>query len=304
MKKLKKPSALKLGDLVSVVAASSPFDTPAFLEGVRILESWGLVVKYQKNIFDRTPYLAGSDVRRFTELKQALADKNIKAIFFARGGYGAMRLLDKLSKIKLPTTPKIILGYSDLTALHLFFASKAGWVTFYGPVVAKDIGPKSDKLTLTSLKTAITSTEALGEIKLTGAQTLRRGNSTGTITGGCLSLITALMGTPYEIDTDNKILFLEDTNEKPYAVDRMLTQLKIAGKFKKCRGLIVGSLNGPNPLKHYAEAILSVLDDKKMPIIINVSAGHSPKKLTLPLGVQVKLDATNKKLTYLESAAT
>lgn len=303
MKKIQKPQALKPGDLVRVVAASSPFDKDAFFEGVRILESWGLVVKYQKNIFERTPYLAGSDGRRFAELKEALADKQTKAIFFARGGYGAMRLLDKLSKIKLPTTPKIILGYSDLTALHLFFMNKAGWTTFYGPVVAKDIGPKSEKLTLTSLKAAITSTEPLGEINLAGAQILKRGTASGKIIGGCLSLIAALMGTPYEIDSDGKILFLEDINEKPYAVDRMLTQLEIAGKFKKCRGLIVGSMAGPNPLKHYAEAILSVLGDKKFPIVMNVSAGHSPKKLTLPLNVLVKLDTNNKTLTYLESAA-
>lgn len=300
--KLKKPAALKTGDTIRIVASSSPFDKAAFLAGVTLLESWGFNIKYQKNIFDREPYLAGSDQRRFDELASALADNTTKAILFARGGYGAMRLLALLDKKRIKTPPKIILGYSDLTALLNYFEQRLNWATFYGPVVAKDMSATSDSATLNSLKAALTSTKPLGEFNFNESLCLKSGKATAPITGGCLSIITSLMGTPYEINTNEKILFLEDINEKPYQIDRMLTQLKLAGKFKKCCGVIFGSLNGPNPHAHYEQTVMSVLGNLKIPILMNFPAGHSPIKITLPLGVNVCLDAKKKSLTYLESA--
>lgn len=297
-----KPHALKPGSTIRVVASASPFEKDAFFRGTDLLRSLDWKVTYQANIFSKRPYLAGDDTRRFEELVAALTDPTADAIFFARGGYGSMRLLPQLEKLKLKLTPKILLGYSDLTSLHTYFYQRYGWVTFYGPVVAKDMSNNMDELTLNALKLAVTHTKALGKLKFDDVNAIKKGKAEGIITGGCLSLIVSHMGTPFELDTKNKVLFLEDINEKPYAIDRMLTQLKLASKFKHCRGIVFGSLAGANPLEHYVETILDVLRDFDFPILFNFPAGHSEKKITLPLGVKVKIDSRNRSLTYLEAA--
>lgn len=297
-----KPQALTKNDTIRIVASSSPFEKDAFFHGTDRLRALGWRTTYQGDIFAKRPYLAGDDERRLDELVSALNDDSSKAIFFARGGYGSMRLLPLLDRLKLKPKPKIVLGYSDITSLLIYFAKRFGWVTFYGPVVAKDIGPKTDELTIESLKKAVTSHEPLGKLKFDSVVSLRKGEATAPLVGGCLSLIVAHMGTPYELDTSGKILFLEDINEKPYAVDRMLTQLKIAGKFKKCRGLVFGSLAGANPLEHYIETIRDVLSDQDFPVLFNFPAGHSEQKITLPLGVNVRLQTRDRSLTFLESA--
>ena len=300
--KTQKPHALKPGSTIRVVASASPFEKDTFFRGTDLLRSLGWKVTYQASIFSKHPYLAGDDTRRFEELHAALTDPTVDAIFFARGGYGSMRLLPQLEKHKLKTAPKILLGYSDLTSLHTYFYQRYGWATFYGPVVAKDITYDMDGLTLNSLKLAVTQTKPLGKMKFAGVSALKKGSAEGVITGGCLSLIVAHMGTPFELDTNGKILFLEDINEKPYAIDRMLTQLKLAGKFKRCRGIVFGSLAGANPLDHYVETILDVLKDFDFPILFNFPAGHSEKKVTLPLGVKIKIDSRDRSLSYLEAA--
>lgn len=264
------------------------------MAGVAILRQWGFDCRYDKNIFTRQPYLAGSDDRRFKELARAIQDPDAKAIFFARGGYGSMRLLPHLDHLKIKTKPKIILGYSDITSLLTYFQNRLGWVTYYGPVVAKDVGKKTEALTLASLHRSLTSSESLGSLWFPGMCFIKKGRAKGNLVGGCLSLLVAALGTPYEVKTDDAILFLEDIHEKPYSIDRMLTHLKLAGKLKKCRGLVFGSLNGPNPDEHYQEAILDALSDFKGPILYGLPAGHSQPKITIPLGAPVHLDSSQK----------
>lgn len=300
---LKKPKALKKGDTIRIVASSSPFNKRAFLQGVKLLNDWGFKTKYHRGIFAKEPYLAGTDKRRASELIQAINDDQAKAILFARGGYGAMRLLPLLDKAKLKSKPKIILGYSDITSLLHYFQQRLGWVNFYGPVVAKDLNKKAHKDTLQSFHKSLISTQTLNGYSLKGPISLRRGSATGPLVGGCLSLIVSLMGTKYELNTDNKILFLEDTNERPYEIDRMLMHLKLAGKFNKCKGIVFGSLVGPNPTEHYIDTIKGIVSDYKFPVLFNFPAGHTKKKITLPLGIKVCLNTKHSRsLTFLEPA--
>ena len=197
MNKLKKPSALKPGDTIRIVASSSPFDKRAFLQGVKLLNHWGFKTKYHQSIFAKQPYLAGTDKRRASELIQALNDDSAKAILFARGGYGSMRLLPLLDKATIKSTPKIILGYSDITSLLAYFQKRLGWVNFYGPVVAKDLHAQAHQATLNSLKTNLTSNNGLNTFNPHKIIALKKGKAQGVLMGGCLSLIVSLLGTPY-----------------------------------------------------------------------------------------------------------
>lgn len=297
-----KPQSLKKGDTIGIAAPASPFDVDEFKKGVQNLESFGFKIHFRKDIFDKKSYLAGSDQRRSQELIEFLENPNIKALFFARGGYGMMRLIPYLEQHSLQLKPKIVLGYSDLTTLFLYLYQKYQWISFYGPVVAKDLSCHLNEATKENLLKTITQTKPLGPFSFSQTETIRNGTAEGILMGGCLSLVVASLGTPYEIDTQDKILFLEDINEKPYSVDRMLTQLKQAGKLKKVKGILFGSLENGGSLDHFSEIVSDILSDFKGPILFNFPAGHSATKITLPLGIAVRLDATKKELTYLESA--
>lgn len=299
---MKKPIALKPGDTIGIAASSSPFDPAEFQKGVETLKHMGFQVYHRPDIFERKHYLAGHDDRRAAELIELIENPQIKAILFARGGYGMMRLLPFLDRHKFKAKPKIILGYSDLTTLCLYLEQKLGWVSFYGPVVAKDLSSNLNDATRNSLFQALTQKKPLGPFHFPNMFTLKTGKIRGTLVGGCLSLVVASLGTPYEIDTKGKILFLEDTNEKPYAVDRMLTQLVLAGKLKKLKGILLGNfVNGGEP-DHFREMAEDVLKDFQGPILFDFPAGHGPTKITLPFGVKVEMDATAKKLEFLEGA--
>lgn len=299
---MRKPSSLKLGDTIGIAASSSPFDRTEFERGVKTLQESGFKVVFRPDIFDRHRYLAGSDQRRLDELIGLLKNPDIKAIFFARGGYGMLRLLPLLAQKKIAPSPKIILGYSDLTSLFIYLFQQWGWVTFYGPVVARDLGSSLNQETKKHLMEALTQISPLGPYSYPQTLSVRKGSCEGTLVGGCLSLVVASLGTPYEIDTNNKVLFLEDTNEKPYSVDRMLTQLVLAKKLKQVKGIFFGSFANGGELDHFREVVEDVLQDFKGPILFNFPAGHGPIKVTLPLGIPVRLDTDTKTVLYLEGA--
>lgn len=301
MAKFIKPPVLKPGDTVRVVASSSPFNKESFLDGVGILEGLGLRVKYQKDIFAEHPYLAGSDTRRFGELKKALEDDATAAILFARGGYGAMRLVPFLQKAKIKTRPKIIAGFSDVTTLHLYFEKFWRWNSFYAPMIGGHMRQMREGFTLDSFRRTLMDPKPLGRFSFSESIVVKRGSAEARLVGGCLTLVSASLGTPFEIATDGRILFVEDIHEKPYQIDRLLMQLKLAGKFKKCRGVIFGVLNGPNPVEHYVQTVREVFHDADFPILMNFPSGHIPKTFTLPLGTTVKMNARDKSVTFLES---
>lgn len=300
---LKKAPALKLGDTIAIAAPASSFNSEAFLAGVSRLRAWGFQVKYRDDIFSRHRYLAGDDARRFAELKEYLLAPEVKAIFMARGGYGSMRLLSELAKLPRDLPPKIILGYSDITSLLLFAMQQWAWVVFQGPVVAKDISENLAALGEASLKRSLMDAKPLGKLTVDAMTTLYPGQAQGRLVGGCLSLIVCSLGTPYAIQAENAILYLEDVGEKLYSIDRMLTHLRLAGVFDQVRGIVFGPLKDAHDKPEVIMDLLKeLLNDLKVPMVFGFPCGHTSDSWTLPMGLPVFLDADAKSLEFRESA--
>jgi len=307
MEAIIKPPALRKGDTVAIVAPASNLKIDYLARGVAELERMGFRVQFDEGILDRDLYTAGSHQRRATELIGAFADPEVKAVWAARGGYGSMRLLDLLDDRLLGHHPKVFIGYSDVTALHLYFYKRFRWVTFHGPMAAKDLAGGNGgnggnggetHYDRASLLAAISSAEAPREIDCGRTEMLHRGGGdevSGRLLGGCLSIVAALTGTPYELDTRGSILFLEDTATKPFVIDRMLAQLRLAGKFDEVRAIIFGEMI--DCVQHAAQGyrIQDVLaectQDLGVPVMFGLPSGHSPLgNLTLPLGVAATLE--------------
>jgi muramoyltetrapeptide carboxypeptidase len=296
-KLLLKPQALQPGDLVQIVAPASNLKADYLSRGVAQLNALGFRVKYDPAILEKDRYTAGSDERRCRELMSAFTDPEVKAVWAARGGYGVMRLLAQLDEGTLRANPKIFIGYSDLTALHLYLYNRFGWVTFHGPMAAKDLAGGEAHYDKTTLLNALTKAEPMGEIIGIGTEVLHQGAPvSGRLLGGCLSLLAAMMGTPDELDTTDAILFLEDTGTRPFQLDRMLQQLKLAGKFEGVRALVFGEMS--NCMQHVEqgytllEVLCDLTADLRVPVLFGLRSGHSEVgNLTLPLGVQATLDS-------------
>jgi muramoyltetrapeptide carboxypeptidase len=253
------------------------------------------------------------------DLHAAFADPEVKAVFCTRGGYGAAMLLDRIDFALIRRNPKIFLGYSDITALHLGIHQKAGLVTFHGPTALSEFS----EYTVDHFRRALFSPKPLGELKNPAetntlrprhpVRTVRGGKATGELTGGNLTLIATTMGTPWEIQTDNKLLFLEDVDEQPYSMDRMLTQLRLAGKFRNIRGLVLGECTDCRPRDFrpsfrstftLGEVYDNILGDLSVPIVSGLTIGHTSDQMTLPLGLTATLDADAAALTISEAATT
>lgn len=309
---LLKPRALGVGDAVAVVAPASNLKSDYLVRGVAELERLGFRVSYEPEILTKAHYTAGTDERRAAELMRAFAAPEIKAVWAARGGYGAMRLFKLLDEGLLRAHPKIFIGYSDMTALHLYLYRRFGWVTFHGPMAAKDLAGGADHYDEASLRAALMQAAPMGEITSPPTEMLHRGAGgrvSGRLLGGCLSLLTAMMGTPDELDTRGAILFLEDTGTRPYALDRMLQQLKLAGKFDEVRAIVFGEMTdcAQHTAQGYAiqEVLAECTADLGLPVMFGLPSGHSPRgNLTLPLGVVATLDAARGVLSIDEAAVT
>ncbi|MFN7949526.1 MAG: LD-carboxypeptidase [Blastocatellia bacterium] len=307
-----KPPALRAGDTVAIVAPASNLKSDYLERGVAELARLGFHSKYEPEILSKARYTAGSDERRAGELMRAFTDPEVKAVWAARGGYGAMRLFNLLNDETLRQHPKIFIGYSDMTALHLYFYCRFGWVTFHGPMAAKDLAGGAEHYERDELLKAITQAAPMGEINGAGTEMLHRaagGRVSGRLLGGCLSLIAALMGTPDELDTRDAILFLEDTAVKPFALDRMLRQLRLAGKFDAVRAIVFGEMT--DCVQHaeqgytIQEVIAECTEDLGVPVLFGLRSGHSPLgNLTLPLGVTATLDAARGVLSIDEAAVS
>jgi muramoyltetrapeptide carboxypeptidase len=305
-----KPRALRAGDTVAVVAPASNLKADYLARGVAELERLGFRARHEPGILSKDRYTAGTDARRAGELMRTFADPEVKAVWCARGGYGAMRLFGLLDDEVLRRHPKLFIGYSDITALHLYFYRRFGWVTFHGPMAAKDLAGGTEHYDLKTLLGALTSSEPMGEIEAVGTEMLHGAGGarvSGRLLGGCLSLIIALMGTPDELDTRGSILFLEDTAVKPFALDRMLRQLKLAGKFDEVRAVVFGEMT--DCAQHAAqgyelqEVLAECTADLGVPVMFGLRSGHSPVgNLTLPLGVAATLDAGRGVLSVDEGA--
>ncbi|EYE87747.1 peptidase S66 [Fervidicella metallireducens AeB] len=307
-----KPYALKKGDTIGVVAPASP--TKNILDVVEkaktILEKQGFKVIIGESCYKQEGYLAGTDEIRAKDINQMFSDKNIRGIFCLRGGYGSPRILDRLDYDLIRKNPKVFLGYSDITAIHIALYRKCKLITFHGPMVASDMIDEFDEFSMKSYSKAVTVAEPIGIVKNPEnikIMSLVSGKAKGRIVGGNLSLIAATIGTPYEIDTNNKILFLEEIDEFTYSIDRMLTQLRLSGKLKDCLGIVIGDFKNCFPqYEGYDCTLMEVFKDiiakEKKPTIYNLMAGHCKPKITIPLGAEAVIDADNCTLEIIEAA--
>lgn len=306
-----RPPALRPGDSIAIVAPASNINRGLFEQGVHVLRELGYRPIYLESVFERDLYFAGTIDRRIRELEEMFTRDDVRALVCARGGYGSNYLLGKLDLAKIISHPKIFVGYSDLTSLLTYFCDSAGFVTFHGPMLTKDFAAPFG-IDLASWNAALSGTAGFDLIPETPhVKTLVPGEAEGILYGGCLSILVASLGTPYEIQTDGTILFLEDLNAKPYQIDRMLMQLRLAGKLKNVRGYVFGEMldcvQTPNQDYTLEEAVLRILGDLGVPIAWGLRSGHvTGSNVTLPFGVRATLHAAKNDvhLTILESATT
>jgi muramoyltetrapeptide carboxypeptidase len=315
--RLVRPKALRAGDVVGLITPSSYVSDPDRLAlAERTARYFGLVPKFGKNVRKREGYLGGTVEERLEDLHAMFRDAEVKGVFAIRGGYGAAQLLDRIDYDLIRAHPKVFLGYSDITALHLALQKRAGMVTFHGPIALSRFTPYTQNY----FRKALFETEPLGRVTnppdsdpLRPAHTLRTvrpGRARGPLIGGNLTLISTTMGTPYEIETGGRIVFLEDVDEQPYSIDRMLTQLRLAGKLTSAAGVIFGECEDcrPRDFKPSYESTLSVgevvdevLGRLRSPVLSGLTIGHTDDQLTLPLGVMTELDADKGELVIEES---
>lgn len=301
-----KPPALKHGDKVGIIAPASDIKRDLLEKGAAGLRQRGFEPVYLPGILERDLYFAGTLDRRVKEFEEFLERDDIAAMICARGGYGSNYLLERLNFEKFIQHPKVIVGYSDNTSLLTAITDRSGLVTFHGPMVTKDFASPQG-VEPSSWNNAVSGASAW-EIPTDKVQVLRPGRTQGRLYGGCLSLLVASLGTPFEIQTGDTILFLEDIAAKPYQIDRMLMQLRLAGKFNRVCGFIFGEMLDcfqPGGQDYtLQQVIMRILDGYDVPIIYGLPSGHvSGSNITLPIGVQAELEAGAKTaLRILESA--
>ena len=296
-----KPQALTAGDTVGIVAPASNIQREMLDAGCRALRDLGYKPLFSDSILDRDLYFAGSVERRKRELEEMFTNAEVRAIVCARGGYGANYLLEALDLKKITTNPKIFVGYSDITTLLTWFADEAGFVTFHGPMLTKDFSC-ADGVDLESWSAALSGSSAW-DVKVESVSGLADGFGEGVLYGGCLSMLAASLGTPYEIRTNGTILFIEDIAAKPYQIDRMLMQLKLAGKFDQVRGIVFGEMLDCIQTKNQdytlQQVIMRVLGDLEIPIAYGLRSGHvSRQNVTLPIGVRAQLRIAGQSVNF------
>ena len=309
--RLKRPRRLNYGDTIGIVAPAWTFDIAKFKKGVEKLKNLGFKVKHSPTIFSKYWSMAGYDKERARQINQMFADKQVKAIFCAKAGYGSVRTIPYLDRTLIRANPKIFVGYSDITILLSYLYHTAQMVVFHGPVVSDEIHNKMNPFTLDYLLKVIMSPSPLGKLHFPSMKCLRPGKANGILVGGNMSLLISTMGTAYEINTDNKILFLEDIGEDLEVVDNYLMQLKLSGKFKKVKGIIFGRM--VDCIDHSREKLTlkdtlrDILHGVNVPIIYGFPSGHRTQgelNITLPLGISVTLDANKQSLIVTESAVS
>jgi muramoyltetrapeptide carboxypeptidase len=314
-RKLVKPKRLKPGDTIGLVTPAGPITELQLEKTIENIEGLGFKVKFnRKRILAKNGYLAGSDLLRADEVNLMFDNPDIDGIWCVRGGYGVARILDMLNYKVIRKNPKVLIGYSDITALHQAIYKKTGLVCFHGPVGASTFTDYSRK----HIKDVITNPQdnyiieyaaenANKENKIYRPFTITKGIAEGQLIGGNLTLVSSLVGTPYDISYDDKLVFLEDIGEKPYRIDRMITQMSLAGKFDKVKGIILGVfLNCEAKEGESSLSLKDMLIDRfqylNIPVIYGMSFGHIDNQFTLPLGIKARLNTIEKSITLLESS--
>lgn len=300
-KKTGKPVALKKGDLIGVVSPGAAVDPQALERGVACLEAAGFRVRLGQAVLRRNGYLAGSDAERLADLREVYTDPEVKAVIAARGGYGCGRLLSAAPIIRPDDPVKAFVGHSDLTFLLTDLVQRSRMVAFHGPLVA---GLDASSPAVDALTDLLTGNQCGWQQQ--ASEVIRPGTASGVLVGGCLSIITAMVGTPYAVATRHRLLFLEEVNEKPYRIDRMLVQLRQAGALDEVAGVIFGEMPGcsagPGEAVSVRDVIAEVFRDAPYPVAFGVPSGHGRGTAILPFGVRAQLSAD--RLILLESPFT
>jgi muramoyltetrapeptide carboxypeptidase len=302
-----RPSALRPGDTVGIVAPASGFRRDDFEAGCETLRRLGYKLFYLPSIFERDSYFAGPIERRVAELHEMFARKEVRAILCARGGYGSNYLLPHLDLKLIRDNPKILAGCSDVTTLLTHICDTTGLAVLHAPMVAGDFS-RPNGIDRESWLAAVSGENGSQRaFPADEVYPLSLGRAQGMLYGGCLSLICASLGTPYEIHTEGTVLFLEDRAEKPYRIDRMLMQLKLAGRFAGVRGVIFGEMLDCTEPGSNADALHQVIErvlgDLKIPMAIGLRSGHvSRNAITLPFGVNATLNVAGDVTLAVEAA--
>jgi muramoyltetrapeptide carboxypeptidase len=286
---------------VAVIAPASSFDRTSFEAGLALINA-RYRAEHGPGIFERQRYLAGDDARRLAELTAALRDPQIRAVFCARGGYGATRLLSRLAAARPPGPPKVLVGFSDITALHLWF-QRFGRISVHGPVLTQLGRGRLPGDTSGRLFALLESTQPPPPLR--GTECYVGGTAEGPLLGGNLSVFTRLLGTPYMPELEGAILLLEDQGERPYRLDRMWTHLELAGVFSRVRGIALGSFTGceeKDAPYTGAEVLKDLSRATGLPCAAGFPVGHGEVNEPVPLGARVRLDADGCTLTFLEAA--
>lgn len=311
-----KPKRLKKGDTVGLIAPGGYILEDALTESIENIEKLGLKPYFTDNILARNGYLGGSDEKRSDDINHMFMNDKVDGIICARGGYGCNRILPMLNYDTIKANPKILVGYSDITALHNAIYTKTGLVTFHGPVATSTFNDFS----INNFVNVIMEPKDRyifkhsDDYKKGGdyeVYTIREGKAKGELIGGNLRIVVTLPGTPYDVDFTNKILYLEEIDEKPYRIDRMLTELLLAGKLQQVAGIAlgvfrkcdkkVGSQKGEKTFS-LKEVLIDRLYDLGVPVIYGLSFGHIENKYTLPFGINAELDVMNQTMTLEERA--
>ncbi|MGH9380773.1 MAG: S66 peptidase family protein [Thermoanaerobaculia bacterium] len=312
-----KPPKLSEGDTVGLVLPARMAFEPSHIDlARRQLEALGFAVKLGENAYARDTYLAGTDEQRAADLNSMFADPEVDGIFCYTGGWGTPRILPLLDYPLIRDHPKVLIGFSDITALVNAVYQETGVVTFHGPTAAGQIRP----WTREQMRRVIQSSEPIGTLGNPPKEekalvnwdypllTVRGGRARGRLVGGNLTLVCALMGTPWELDTRGAILLLEDVEEDLYRIDRMLTQLYLAGKLREVAGVVFGDCSRCDPGEGTSFSLEQILrhwlQPLGVPVLSGLAFGHVPERLTLPIGLEATLDADAGTLTLDEPAVT
>ncbi len=289
------PKPLRKGDTVALIAPASSAPHEALQKAIKSIEFFDLVPKLYPSCISKQGYLAGCDSVRASDLNNAFCDPAVQGIFCLRGGYGTMRLLNLLDYDRIRKNPKIFCGYSDITALHTVLNQKCGFVTFHGPMPS--IGyHEIDEFSLTSLSLSLFGGINTVSLKNPRGMTLRavcRGAACGLLAGGNLSLLQSTLGSPYALQPEGKIIFLEEVNEPLYKIDRMLTSLILSGAFNGATGILLGSFSEIASSDRLHALFQDIFQPLGIPVVSGLAAGHEFPQLTLPLGSMIFMDALN-----------
>jgi muramoyltetrapeptide carboxypeptidase len=313
----RKPKALRCGDTISVVAPAGPVVRERIEKAFAYLRSLGYRIKTHGDVFRARGYLAGDDKTRADELMAAFADPESTAVWCARGGYGVARILDRLDYDLIGRHPKVFVGFSDITALHLALQNCTGLVTFHGPNLQDGFGAAEDMSTTTAAalwraiapeqSATATPRYTYAETGVGGVtlRTIAPGTAKGRLTGGNISVLAGLIGTPFEVDTTGRILFLEDVDEPVYRIDRYLAQLALAGKLRAAAGVLLGRFTFGDHSESGVESALAELLDEYLaklavPVLAGLPAGHQRENWTLPINAPVEINTEARRVSVVE----